>query len=159
MCHEMAHRMCIANERDANFAGFLACSVQEDIQFRYSAYFMAYRYCYTALAGIRTDAAASETARISKGVNEELYRDLLNYDTFFSSRRDNSAKKLADTANDTYLRTSGDSAGIASYSQVCDLLVNWHIQTVILPSVSVEENQFDPYDESQVDLSGIVNAG
>ena len=25
MCHEMAHRMCIANERDANFAGFLAC--------------------------------------------------------------------------------------------------------------------------------------
>ena len=159
MCHEMAHRMCIANERDANFAAFLACSVHEDIQFRYSAYFMAYRYCYTALASIGTQAAASETARISDGVNEELRRDLTYYDTFFSSRRDNSAKKIADTANDTYLRTSGDSAGIASYGQVCDLLVNWHIQTVILPSVSVEENEFDPYDESQVDLSGIVNAG
>ena len=26
MCHEMAHRMSIASERDANFAGFLACS-------------------------------------------------------------------------------------------------------------------------------------
>ena len=159
MCHEMAHRMCIANERDANFAGFLACSVHEDISFRYSAYFMAYRYCYTALAGIRTEAAAAETARISDGVNEELRRDLTYYDTFFSSRRDASAKKIADTANDTYLKTSGDNAGIASYGQVCDLLVNWHIQTVILPSVSVEESQFDPYDESQVDLSGIVNAG
>ena len=159
MCHEMAHRMCIANERDANFAAFLACSVHEDISFRYSAYFMAYRYCYTALAGIRTEAAASETARISSGVNDDLRRDLTYYDTFFSSRRDASAKKLADTANDTYLKTSGDTAGVASYGQVCDLLVNWHIQTVVLPSVSVEENQFDPYDESQVDLSGIVNAG
>ena len=159
MCHEMAHRMCIANERDANFAGFLACSVHDDIQFRYSAYFMAYRYCYTALAGINTQAAANETARISDGVEEELYRDLVYYDTFFSTHRDATATKVANTANDTYLRTSGDTAGIASYSQVCDLLVNWHIQTVILPSIAVEENQFDPYDESQVDLSGIVNAG
>ena len=158
MCHEMAHRMCIANERDANFAGFLACSVHDDIQFRYSAYFMAYRYCYNALAGIRTDAAASATARISSGVEDLLHRDLLHYDTFFATNRDAAATKAANTANDTYLRASGDSAGIASYSQVCDLLVNWHIQTVILPSVSVEENQFDPYDESQVDLSGIVNA-
>ncbi len=158
MCHEMAHRMCIANERDANFAGFLACSVHDDIQFRYSAFFMAYRYCYTALAGINTEAAARETARISDGVEELLYRDLVYYDTFFSTHRDAAATKVANTANDTYLRTSGDTAGIASYSQVCDLLVNWHIQTVILPSISVEENQFDPYDESQVDLSGIVNA-
>ena len=159
MCHEMAHRMCIANERDANFAGFLACSVHEDISFRYSAYFMAYRYCYTALAGINTQAAAKATAEISDGVNEELRRDLTYYDTFFSTHRDNNAKKIADTANDTYLKTSGDNAGIASYGQVCDLLVNWHLQTVVLPSIAVEENQFDPYDESQVDLSGIVNAG
>ena len=158
MCHEMAHRMCIANERDANFTGFLACSVHSDIQFRYSAYFMAYRYCYTALAGVNTQAAANETARISDGVEEELYRDLLYYDTFFSTHRDAAATKAANTANDTYLKTSGDRSGIASYSQVCDLLVNWHLETVVLPSITVEENQFDPYDEGQVDLSGIVNA-
>jgi len=159
MCHEMAHRMCIANERDANFTGFLACSVHSDIQFRYSAYFMAYRYCYTALAGVNTQAAANETARISDGVEEELYRDLLYYDTFFSTHRDAAATKVANTANDAYLKTSGDRSGIASYSQVCDLLVNWHLETVVLPSITVEENQFDPYDEGQVDLSGIVNAG
>ena len=27
MAHEMSHRMCIATERDANFAAFLACSI------------------------------------------------------------------------------------------------------------------------------------
>ena len=36
--------------------------------------------------------------------------------------------------------------------------MNWHIQTVVLPSITVERNVFDPYDETMVDLSGIVNA-
>ena len=41
MCHEMAHRMSIAGERDANFAAFLAAHVNESNEFKYSAYFMA----------------------------------------------------------------------------------------------------------------------
>ena len=158
MCHEMAHRMCIALERDANFAGFLACSVHQDPQFRYSAYFMAYRYCYNALASVNSSSAAAAAARVKDGVSGLLARDLADYDSFFSSRKSNSATRLADSANDTYLKVSGDSLGIASYGQVCDLLVNWHIQTVVLPSITVEESHFDPYDETMVDLSGIVNA-
>ena len=158
MCHEMAHRMCIALERDANFAGFLACSVNENVEFRYSAYFMAYRYCYNALASVNSASAAAAAARVKDGVSDLLARDLADYDSFFSTRKSNSATKLADSANDTYLKVSGDNLGIASYGQVCDLLVNWHIQTVVLPSITVEDSQFDPYDETMVDLSGIVNA-
>ncbi len=158
MCHEMAHRMCIANERDANFAGFLAASVHADPEFRYSAYFMAYRYCYNALASVSTPAAAAAAARIKDGVGELLQRDLNFYSNFFSSNRSDAATTLADNANDAYLKASGDRSGIASYGQVCDLLVNWHIQTVVLPSITVEDSYFDPYDESMVDLRGIVNA-
>ena len=36
--------------------------------------------------------------------------------------------------------------------------MNWHIQTVVLPAITVEKSAFDPYDETMVDLSGIVNA-
>ena len=158
MCHEMAHRMCIALERDANFAGFLACSVHQDVEFRYSAYFMAYRYCYNALASVNSPSAAAAAARVKDGVGDLLQRDLNHYSDFFSSKKSTAATNLADTANDTYLKVSGDTNGIASYGQVCDLLVNWHIQTVVLPSITVEESPFDPYDESKVDLSGIVNA-
>ena len=43
-------------------------------------------------------------------------------------------------------------------SSVTDLLVSWHIQNFILPTQVEEEVLFDPKDESQVDLSGIVNA-
>ena len=158
MAHEMAHRMCIANERDANFAGFLACSVHSDVEFQYSGYFMAFRYCYNALRSVNNQAAAAAAARIEDGISDKLAADMADYDAFFQSHKNQTATNIADTVNDTYLKTSGDKAGTDSYGQVCDLLVNWHIQTVVLPSVTVEESHFDPYDESQVDLSGIVNA-
>ena len=155
MCHEMSHRMCIASERDANFAAFLACSVHPDLEFEYSAYFMAYRYCYNAIAAVQTVAAVQAASDLAAGAGEYLRRDLVNYDNFFRTNQDEAATTIANNANDAYLRTSGDTAGIASYSQVCDLLVNWHIQEVVLPSVAVEESAFDPYDESQVDISDI----
>ena len=158
MCHEMAHRMCIAKERDANFTGFLACSVHEDPEFRYSGYFMAYRYCYNALAGVPNSDAAAAAARVKSGASDLLQRDMDYYSNFFAAKKDDLATEVADTLNDTYLKVSGEESGINSYGQVCDLLVNWHIQTVVLPSITVEESHFDPYDETQVDLSGIVNA-
>ena len=154
MCHEMAHRMSIANERDANFAGFLASMANEDIQYQYSAYFMAYRYCYSALLRVNAPAAA----RVSGEVNAELQHDMDSYTRLFSTRQNKTATKVANTANDTYLRTSGDSSGIGSYGEVTDLLVSWHYQRVVLPSITTTEKKFDPYDETQVDLSGIVNA-
>ncbi len=158
MAHEMAHRMCIAPERDANFAAFLACSAHSDPQFRYSGFFMAYRYCYNALASVRDPSVQEAAARVKAGASQELLKDMDYYSTYFASRQSNAATDLADTLNDAYLKISGDEGGIASYNQVCDLLVNWHIQTVVLPSITVEESHFDPYDETQVDLSGNVNA-
>lgn len=154
MCHEMAHRMSIATERDANFTGFLACMANENVNFQYSGYFMAYRYCYNALAG----ASPSAAAQVASEVNGDLKYDMEDYDRLFSSRRSEAATKVANTANDTYLRTSGDSSGVRSYGEVVDLLASWHYQREILPTITQYEKKFDPFDEKQVDLSGIVNA-
>ena len=155
MCHEMSHRMCIASERDANFAAFLACSAHPDNEFEYSGYFMAFRYCYNSLASVRTTAAAQYAADLRNGISPQLQKDLDAYNTFFRAKQDQTATRIADTANDTYLRASGEASGIASYSQVCDLLVSWHIQEVVLPAISVTESPFDPYDKNQVDVSDI----
>ena len=155
MCHEMAHRMCIASERDANFAAFLACSVHPMVEFEYSAYFMAFRYCFNALSSVKTVAGAEATAAIKEDIGDKLRKDLNDYNAFFSEKQDKAATDLANTANDTYLKTSGEKSGIGSYSEVCDLLVNWHIQEVVLPSIAVEENHFDPYDKTQVDVTDI----
>ena len=158
MCHEMAHRMSIANERDANFTGFLASTANEDVQYQYSGYFMAYRYCYISLVNAHSKEASSAAARVASEVNAELKHDMESYDRLFSTHKSEVGTKVADTANDTYLRASGDSAGVRSYGEVTDLLVSWHYQKEILPKVTQQEKKFDPYDENQVDLSGIVNA-
>lgn len=142
MCHEMAHRMCISQERDANFAAFLACDANESVDFQYSGYFMAYRYCYNALAQVDPAAAA----RVRSGADSRLLQDISQYDRFFSDRQDKEATKVADSANDAYITVSGNERGIESYGDVVQLLVSWHIQEVVLPQQAEEEkNKFDPY--------------
>ncbi|MBQ8237801.1 MAG: DUF3810 domain-containing protein [Oscillospiraceae bacterium] len=153
MCHEMAHRMCIATEGDANFAAFLAASANESLEFQYSAYYMAYRYCYLALKNADTYDAVAAADAISAGVCAELQHDLDAYSNFFKKHRDETATRLANTANDTYLKASGDEKGLNSYGSVSDLLVSWHYQEVVLPTMIEEEVVFDPKDEAQVDLT------
>ncbi len=159
MCHEMAHRMCIANERDANFSAYLACMTNSSKEFQYSAYFMAYRYCYNALASQGSVEASNAAARIVAGMNDNLKQDLKEYNRFFEENIEEDASNMANSFNDAYLKISGDESGVESYGEVADLLVSWHIQEVVIPAQQEEaESVFDPYDETQVDLTDIVGA-
>ena len=152
MCHEMAHRMCIAQERDANLAAYLACIAHDDPVFQYSGYFMAFRYSYNALLSVGTTAAKNACDQIMAGVNTQLSTDLTRYKAFFAARQDAAASAFASSVNDTYIKVSGDSSGTGSYSEVADLLVAWHIQEIYLPAHKDEVQQFDPLDKNQVDL-------
>ncbi len=143
MNHEMAHRMCIAQEQDANFAAFLACDANESIEFQYSGYFMAFRYCYNALNSISPEAAA----RVLAQADPLLVQDSRSYNQFFQEKKDAEATKVADKVNDTYIKASGNERGVESYGDVVQLLVSWHIQEVVLPQQEQEEEiEFDPYE-------------
>ena len=83
---------------------------------------------------------------------------MAQYDRFYTEHMDQQAEKVANTVNDTYIKLGGDERGTASYGAVCDFLVCWHIQQVVLPAHMEEEAEFDPFDETQVDLTGIANA-
>ncbi len=147
MCHEMAHRMCIAIEQDANFAAFLACDANESLEFQYSAYFNAYRYCYNALVDLNATQAAQ---RVSAGMNDLLRQDLADWRNFFLEHKDEKGAQMADTVNDAYIKANGDERGVASYGDVTDLLVCWYIQEQVLPTQTEDEEKFDPFDEDWV---------
>ena len=159
MCHEMAHRMCIAVEQDANLAAFLACRENPDLEFRYSGYFMAYIYCYDALIRVGTSAANQAAKEMTTGINPQFRRDLEQYSSFYSKNIDQDASEMADKMNDVYIKLSGDKRGTQSYSEVSVLLVSWHIQEIYLPEHKEEEQVFDPLDKNQVDISGMPGAG
>lgn len=145
MCHEMAHRMCISLEDDANFAAFLACEANAEAQFQYSAFYMAYRYCYNALARADGDALS----RIHEGVNDQFRRDLKFYDAYFAKEKKDTATKVASTVNNAYIQASGDKKGTASYGMVATQLVNWYLQETQLAQ---QENtsKFDPFDKDYI---------
>ena len=153
MCHEMAHRMCIAVERDANFAAFLACDANPDPVFRYSGYLMAFRYCYNALLERNTSSADAAAAQIYAGISDHMKRDLAEYRGFFADHRSDAATNLAGSANDAYLKISGDEKGTGSYNQFTDLMVSWYIQQIYLPAHKEEDVTFDPENKNQIDLT------
>ena len=158
ICHEMAHRMCIAKERDANMAAFLAATANSDPIYQYSGYFMAFQYCYNSLSTISTSTAANAVKRLYEGLNPQVRQDLADYSNYFNTTIDPQASDFANSVNDAYLQASGDKSGIKSYGEVTDLLLSWYWQEIYLPNHTddeEEEDAFDPFDEEYVYQEGL----
>lgn len=156
ICHEMAHRMCIAPERDANLAAYLACRANSDVIYQYSGYFMAFRYCYNALASISTSTAANAANQLYAGINDQLMADLKDYKAYYNAVQDADSVDLANRVNNSYIQASGDESGTRSYGEVTDLLISWYLQEIYLPAHidDKDENAFDPMDPNDVFIIG-----
>lgn len=124
MCHEISHRMAFAREDEANFGGFLACSVSDRPEFVYSGYYMAFRYCYNALAEVDAEAAAEVWA----GVSAELAADCHASAKHYEAVRDETASEIADSVYDGYLNAFSVESGVQSYGEVTDLLILWYFE-------------------------------
>ena len=161
---EMAKRLCIANEGDAEFAAYLACQANPNVSFQYSAMLMAYRSCRDALASLPGEQAAQALTNAESQVSEDLRNDLLQYESFFvvnrNEERVEQLEKVLTLWDDVcfYVR---DLLGVESLNvetdKFHDLLVSWHIQTVVLPTLvpEEEENPFDPFNEDYI--NGLVD--
>lgn len=152
MCREMSHRMSIATEQDAAFAAIMACAANSAPEFQYAAYFMAYRYCCDALSGLTTSTAKAAAKRVLSGRNEKLSRDMADYDAFFADSPKSASAGSSIYLQNTYLKDK-------ELPSTCDMLASWYIQNYIAPLQQEEEVLFDPFDETQVDLSGMVPSG
>ena len=150
MAHEMAHRLCIARDSEADFSAFLSCADNESVEYQYSGYFMAYKFCREALYSV--DAAACDT--ITAAVEgTPLAHDISELGDFFAANHDEALTSLVTSVTDTVSEAAADET--LRRSTVCDYLVNWHIDQYV--EEEVIEQKFDPFDETQVDLSGLVN--
>ena len=145
VCRQMAQRMCITHKQDAAFAAFLACDTTPDPNFRYSAYFMAYRYCHAALLSMDTAAAQQAAVKLTGTESALLKQDMVAYGRSFASKADHQ-----------YIQALNKrSENAPEQSNLVDLLVSWHIQEYVLPLQEEEVILFDPMDESQVDMTGL----
>ena len=140
LCREMCYRMCIASQRDKHFGAFLACQANDAAEFQYAAYVMAYRYCLMALP-------QSVAASVNAQANTQLREAVDAWDAFVAPAE---ARAAAEAEKEGIKDTTD--------REIADLIVRWHYQEVVLPSITEPEVQFDPMDETQVDLTGLPHA-
>ena len=150
VCKVLVKRMCVSIDRDVLFAAYLACDANSSLDFKYSANFMAYYYCYTAIRDMNTISSNAAMVRIEEGAGDRLKADLKDYCAFFDENVDPDKSAIADKASAVLKEKDFNVIG-----NVTDLLVSWHIQEVVIPSQVVETTPFNPLDESQVDLTVI----
>ena len=134
---EMCYRMTIASQRDKHFGAFLACQANNDVAFQYAGYLMAYRYCLKALPQTTADT-------INAQANSKVRDDVNAWDAFVEPAETLAAEK----AEKDGLKDNTDG-------EIADLLIRWHYQEVVIPSITEPEVTFDPMDETQVDLTGL----
>ncbi len=119
--HEMAHQRGIARENEANFMAYLACITSDDPYLQYAGYLNMYEYLIMPLYNASTALYSKVAVDLPLGAQY----DLNCYADFFEKYADNTAAKVSDTVNDTYLKSQG-TEGSVSYGMVVDLAVNYH---------------------------------
>ena len=123
MCHELAHRLTVAAEDEANFCAFLACKENPDPAFQYSCWYSAFLYTYNALYDADKTAAEAVWSSLSETVKADCRRANSHYDQF-----EGEVQEVANKANDAYLKVFKEESGVQSYGEVTDLLIAWYLQ-------------------------------
>ena len=114
-CHELAHQRGVAREDEANFVGWLVCSLSTEPAQRYSGSLLALSYALIAWFQVQPEPARARYLAMDPGVRE----DLAGLWGFWRARR-TAVTDLARDANDLFLRGQGQELGRESYGRMVD---------------------------------------
>lgn len=113
--HEIAHRLGLAREDEANFVAFLAARASDDPMTRYSGYLNALIYCWNALS----TGGQREVAPL---LGEYILADWREIGEHFE-RHAGPARDFGERVNHGYLQAMGQPEGVDSYGMVVDLIL------------------------------------
>lgn len=121
LCHEQAHQLGFAREEEANFISFLACINSTDLEFKYSGLMLA--FIHSSNAYYRVDPQGYK--QIMDGLSDAVYADL-RHNWEFWNRYEGRAAEISNKANDSYLRSNGQTEGVKSYGAMVELVVGYY---------------------------------
>lgn len=129
IAHEKAHQRGFASEDEANFVGYVVCSLSPDPLVQYAGVLFAQRQLLFALLEVDPAVALELVNRRHPGVQ----RDVTEAKAFWESQ-DGRARVLSQAVNDTYLRANRVSGGVDSYNRSTELILAWaHVRGLTLP--------------------------
>lgn len=120
-CHEIAHQVGYASEKEANFVGFLAAINSENSYFNYSGYLMGLRYCLNEVYRKNPEQFEAFKQKLNKGV----LKDLKQQQEFWQSYQ-NWSEQYFKIFYDSFLKANKQNEGIKGYNQVVLLFINYY---------------------------------
>ena len=122
IAHEMTHAYAVTDEKESNFAAFIACSSSDDPAISYSSMITYWRYLAFALLKTNKDLYGDLRLQLSKRVQNDLdeINESLNK---FPEWLPNSRDKIYDQ----YLKSHGISEGIQSYDKMIEMIEVWNL--------------------------------
>ena len=117
-CHEVAHQRGFAREDEANFIAWQVCLRSGDPRLRFSAALSALTHVVNTLGRVDPVAAKVALAGLDEGVLEQRRASHAYW-----AARQGALSDVSRHANDAYLRSQGQSAGVQSYGRMLDLLL------------------------------------
>jgi len=131
-CHELSHLHGYIFEDEANFISFLACTNSGDDFMIYSGYMKVLNYVANAFAPYASSMNEEQQASFAV-TNELVDRDNIFLTSEMWEEVESGAlistetvSKASDAFTDTTLKLNGVSDGIASYSRVVGLLLEYY---------------------------------
>jgi hypothetical protein len=120
LAHEKAHQFGIANEAEANLAGYIICSTSEDLRLQYSG------YTYMLLYFLQDAKQLHDYQAYMKKIDKKVMQDLIFRRQYYEGLQNKKLKKVQAAANDAYLKTNHIKTGIKNYNQVVSLVITWY---------------------------------
>jgi len=118
MMHEIAHRLAVNPENEANFTAMLACRESSLPEFQYSGYYTAFIYLYNEVSRLDKEMQALLWHGMCDELEADVRASIDHYD-----KNDGKVAKTATKVNDTYLKAMNQTSGVESYGEVVDLLI------------------------------------
>jgi len=120
--HELAHVSGHMREDEANFIAYLASRNSENIDFNYSAVYVAISYTLNALRG---SVSPEQYNELFSMLPEQLRRDFAAAHAYWQAFQ-GPAADLSVRVNDAYLRINQQEDGVQSYGRMVDLLLAYY---------------------------------
>jgi hypothetical protein len=119
LAHEKSHQYGITSEAEASFYAWFVCSESDSDYLKYSANLYILRYFLNY--GFQLPGFNETVAELSG----QARRDLIAIRDHWLSMRNDKIDKVATKANDAYLKSNKVEAGIADYSGVVALVMDY----------------------------------
>lgn len=120
--HELAHRLSISSEAEANFYAWLTCTRSDIPAIRYSGHFLIFGYMVNNASRLLTK---EEFQDFVSSVRPEIIEQYKAYQNYWRSKYSPFTGKIQQKIYNLFLKSNRVSSGTKNYSEVIGMIISW----------------------------------